>query len=407
MLELIILLVKGILFVFSGGFFFAELRRNPLFFALTGASLLIFAVWAVFDIKHFLAEREASPSGLFAVNPTSEAAALTPEAQAERQRQALAQAQAAEAQALQAEIQALLQANNQSAAQQATIKKAQALFKTPTELAALPVSERFAYDYQQRGFQAALQKNSEAAYAEFLSTCGRDCPFQELTLALQDQGRFAAAQAEHRDAAYQNYLDTCNAKCAFRNTALTLQDQLRFAIAQKQNSLQGYENYLQQCNALCAFRNQATAAKAERQTLETEDQALFAQAQKIGDDRAYQTYLGLCVLCLQREAALAARKEKAAWQAIADAGSMQQLQNYLKTCQVFEFRQLAETKIAAFAEAERKEAERKREERLSTPLPTLRTLTGHGSNVNSVTFTPDGQTLASGSWKEIKLWPMQ
>ena len=32
------------------------------------------------------------------------------------------------------------------------------------------------------------------------------------------------------------------------------------------------------------------------------------------------------------------------------------------------------------------------------------TLTGHTSLVNSVAFSPDGNTLASGSWEEIRLW---
>ena len=34
----------------------------------------------------------------------------------------------------------------------------------------------------------------------------------------------------------------------------------------------------------------------------------------------------------------------------------------------------------------------------------LRTLTGHTGAVYSVSFSPDGQTLASGSWKEVRLW---
>jgi WD40 repeat protein len=35
----------------------------------------------------------------------------------------------------------------------------------------------------------------------------------------------------------------------------------------------------------------------------------------------------------------------------------------------------------------------------------LRTLSGHSSAVTSVAFSPDGQTLASGSWDHsIKLW---
>ena len=34
----------------------------------------------------------------------------------------------------------------------------------------------------------------------------------------------------------------------------------------------------------------------------------------------------------------------------------------------------------------------------------LRTLTGHTWDVRSVSFSPDGQTLASGSYKEIRLW---
>ena len=35
----------------------------------------------------------------------------------------------------------------------------------------------------------------------------------------------------------------------------------------------------------------------------------------------------------------------------------------------------------------------------------LRTLTGHQSPVNSVSFSPDGKTIASGSYdKSIKLW---
>ena len=32
------------------------------------------------------------------------------------------------------------------------------------------------------------------------------------------------------------------------------------------------------------------------------------------------------------------------------------------------------------------------------------TLTGHSSDVESVAFSPDGRTLASGSREEIKLW---
>jgi len=35
----------------------------------------------------------------------------------------------------------------------------------------------------------------------------------------------------------------------------------------------------------------------------------------------------------------------------------------------------------------------------------IATLTGHSSFVYSVAFSPDGQTLASGSWDNtIKLW---
>ena len=34
----------------------------------------------------------------------------------------------------------------------------------------------------------------------------------------------------------------------------------------------------------------------------------------------------------------------------------------------------------------------------------LRTLTGHRGSVNSVSFSPDGRTLAGGSYREILLW---
>ena len=42
---------------------------------------------------------------------------------------------------------------------------------------------------------------------------------------------------------------------------------------------------------------------------------------------------------------------------------------------------------------------------LKQAISLLRTLTGHTDYVTSVAFSPDGQTLASGSWDHtIKLW---